>query len=173
MKQTLLFLILFLLFILEGTVMQDFTPKLHGEYIPVVPHFVLVALLLMGLLQSRRKAMIYGIIFGLLTDIIYTDLIGVYAFTMTLTIYLISYLSKFFHTNLFVIFFIVLLGISLLEFQVYGIYLLLGKASLSIDTFVKWRLPPVYILNGAFIILLFYPFRKFLSEMETETSEED
>lgn len=173
MKQTLLFLILFFLFLIEGTIMQVYTPEWNGNVLPIVPHFVFIAILLMGLLKSRNQAIIYSVIFGLLVDIIYTDLLGVYLFTMTLSVYLISYLSKIFHMNLLVIFFVMILGVSLLEFQVYGIYLLIGKTVLPIKQFMEWRLPAVYILNGAFTILIFYPFRKFLATMESESLDED
>lgn len=173
MKQSLLFLILFFLFISEGTIMQVHTPMWHGAYLPIVPHFVFIAILLIGLLRSRTQALIYSLIFGLLTDIMYTDLIGVYLFTMTLSVYLISLLSKYFHMNLFVVFFTCLLGVSLLEFQVYGIYTLVGKSVQSIYEFINWRLPPIYILNGAFVLLLFYPFRKFLLSMEVESVEDN
>ncbi|MCY8499190.1 rod shape-determining protein MreD, partial [Bacillus atrophaeus] len=45
-----------------------------------VPHFLMVVLIFMSAYINKKHAVVYGFIFGLLYDINYTGLLGVYMF---------------------------------------------------------------------------------------------
>ncbi|WP_243646905.1 rod shape-determining protein MreD [Scopulibacillus darangshiensis] len=167
-----LFLILFLLFIVQGTVMTVFSPEWFGYHIPMIPHFIMVTVLFIAFFVNRGQALKYGIIFGFMIDLVYTTVLGVYAFCIGLTAYILSYLTKAFHMNIYVVLFVCMFGVSLLELEVYSIYSLIGMADQSFSNFVKWRLPPTAILNGVFAVIVFYPLRRFLETVETDSSEE-
>lgn len=146
--------------------MQVFSPQRLGFHFTAVPHFVLIGVLLIGLFYSRSAAVWYGVIFGFMLDLIYTDILGVYAFCIALSAYLLSLLSRLFHLYIIIVFFIGLACVALLEFGVYGMYGLIGKASLDMMDFAKWRLIPTLILNGVFMIIIFYPMRRMLVAMK-------
>lgn len=172
MKQLKLFLILFLLFILQGTIFTVFSPQWFGVNLAIVPHFVMVAVLFIALFISKGFALRYGIIFGFLIDLVYTNVLGVYAFCITVTVYLLSYLSKLFHLNIFVVFLLTLLGTGLLEIEVYCIYSLIGLANEPILHFLKNRLWMTALLNGVFALIFFFPLRRFMLTIETNYTEE-
>lgn len=172
MKQVKLFLILFLLFILQGTILTVFSPQWFGVKLAIVPHFVMVVVLLVGLFVNKGKGLRYGILFGFLIDMTYTSVLGVYAFCMGVTVYFLSYLAKVFHLNIFVVFLLTLLGVGLLEIEVYGVYSLIGLADEPFMAFLKNRLWMTALLNGVFALIFFFPLRRFMLSIETGYSEE-
>ena len=172
MRTVKLFLVLFAFFIFQGTVMQVFTPEWFGYHFVSVPHFVLCAVIMIGLFYDRSHAVWYGLLFGLFTDLIYTNVLGVYAFCIPLTAYLLSYLARVFHLYLIIVFFIAIIGVAMLEFEVFAIYGLIGKVTMNLLDFIELRLLPTLIVNGAFLIIIFYPLRRLLLGMKIYQTEE-
>ncbi len=97
---------------------------------------------------------------------------GVYAFCLGVTTYFLGQLSKWVHLNFIVVLGIVLVGVSLIEIEVYWIYSLINKATMSFQHLLTWRLPPTLILNGSVTVLLFFPFRRFLLRLIPDQPEE-
>lgn len=166
MHKFLLAFFTYLIFISEGTIIQAFQPNHLQGKIEIVPHFVLIVICFIAIFLTPKLGIIYGICFGLFFDFIYTDLIGVYAFSFAFIAYFASNLSRLFHGNVFIVLFINLLAVTLQEFFVYGIYLLIGYAEIPFDPYLYNRLIPTLILNGCFVLLLFYPLRKQLLRYE-------
>ncbi len=129
--------------------------------------------MLISFFYDRNKALLYAIIFGLLFDIIYTDIIGVYMFSFPLIVYVISLSMKVLHRNLIVVFFVVLVGISLLEGFIFGILYLVNVAHLDWNQFLYDRLFPTLVLNGVFLIVIYYPMKKFLLSVEKWENKEN
>lgn len=163
MIRFILVLILFLFFIFQGTVMQVFTPEWFGYHFKAVPHFLLIGLLLTSLYFNHTVAVIYSILYGFLIDIIYTNLIGPYAFCMALTVYLTAAMAKFLHMNIFVVFLIAIAAVTMLEMGIYEIYALIGKAGVPFSEFMGERMASTLVLNGAFFIVVFHPLKHLFS----------
>lgn len=162
MHKFLLAFFTYLIFITEGTIIQVFQPNHLQGKIEIVPHFVLVVICFIAIFISPKLAIIYGLGFGLFFDFVYTDLIGIYAFSYAFIAYLVPTLSRFFHGNLLTVLLINLVAVAALEFFIYGLYLLIGIANMAFDPFLYNRLIPTLILNGCFIILIFFPLRNGL-----------
>jgi rod shape-determining protein MreD len=163
--------ITYLLFIIESTVMQVFTPQHMDNDTILVPHLVMIMIGFIAIYLSPMRGLAYGIAFGLLYDLIYTDLIGVYMFSMGLTAYLTAFIARYFHGNLFVTLFVQLVGISALEVTVYGLYTLIGVAHVMWDTFVYQRFLPTLLLNGVVVVLVYYPLRRWLLDLAMSLQE--
>lgn len=159
-------------FVFEGTVMQVFSAEFFDVSYELIPRFVMVLILLVAFFMKRSTALIYGLIFGLGMDVIYSDYIGVYVFTMAFTAYIIASISPLFHTNLLTAFFLGLLGVAILEFQVYGLYTVIGIAQVSMNDFLYERLLPTLVLNGGFIILVYYPMRRHFHALDAAKREQ-
>ncbi|TLS39244.1 rod shape-determining protein MreD [Pseudalkalibacillus caeni] len=172
MRQVILPALMFLFFILEGTVMQVFAPEQYGMEISLIPRFALAIILLASIVISPGYGVLYGIVFGLLNDLVYSDLIGIYMFSMGLIAYIIGYISKIFHINIFVALVLSLLGISMLEFLVYEFFLLLDRTTLPFDSFLYDRFLPTLVLNGVFVLLIYYPIRGLLFELSDYQRQE-
>lgn len=173
MKRLLLPSIVLLTFFAESIFSDNSPPVWFGMELAVVPRFLLIVILFIVIYHDSIKGIYYAIIFGLLYDVMYTDMIGVYLFTFALIAYLISQLMKYLHANLFVVFFVSLLGISSLEFLVYGLYWLIGLLDFQLDHLLYFRLLPTLTLNGLFILILFVPLRNLLVKMGTSQGQDD
>ncbi|HET7522403.1 MAG TPA: rod shape-determining protein MreD [Bacillales bacterium] len=163
----------FFFFLFEGTVMQVFSPEWFGVSLELVPRFVMVIILFIAFFLNRQTALVYGLVFGFLTDVVYSDVLGVYFFSMAFTAYLVASFAGLFHTNLFTMMFLGLLGVVLLEFQVYGMYWFTGIAQRSMDDFLNGRLWPTLVLNGVFIILMYYPLKRLFAAFENARRQEN
>lgn len=152
--------------------MQVFSPQWFGVSYDLIPRFAMVVILFIGIFMNRPLALAYGLIFGFLYDVVYTDVIGVYFFSMAFTAYIIASIAPAFQKSLLTSFFLGLLGIVLLEFQVYGLYSIVGIAQMPLNDFLYDRLPPTLLLNGVFIILVFYPLRKLFMELDHMNKQE-
>ncbi len=74
------FIALFLLFLIEGTWAAIFSWHYATPYVLLT----LIGLMYVGLYGRWESALGFGLVFGLLYDIVFTDLIGIYAFTFSL-----------------------------------------------------------------------------------------
>lgn len=173
MKRFLLAFLVFLAFLSESIFIELFPAERFGIDRIFVPRFMIVLIMLTSFFYDRNRALLYAIIFGLLFDIVYTDIIGVYMFSFPLIVYIISLSMKVLHRNLLVIFFVVLVGISLLEGFVFGILYLANVAQLDWNQFLYDRLFPTLVLNGVFLIVIYYPMKKFLLKVEKWANKED
>lgn len=171
MNRILLPLLTYIAFVAEGTIMQVIAPEHYGWAYELIPHFSLVLIILMASYLKSSFGIVYGMIFGLLTDLIYTDVIGVYMFSTALVAYFISVLSRYLFSNFIVAILLSVAGVSALEFLVYGLNSLIGIADASIDSFVYGRLLPTLVLNGIFTLLIYYPFMKLLKKVKRTIQE--
>ncbi|PYZ97340.1 rod shape-determining protein MreD [Alteribacter lacisalsi] len=156
------FIVLFLLFILEGTIYQIFAPDLHGFNYTLVPRWVLGVIVFAGILQGRGIGLSYAIGFGIMYDIIYAPLLGVYSFGMALVVYLMSVPVPSVQKNMGMTILLALLAITGFEYFIYGIYSLMGLASMPHDQFFYYRLLPTFVFNGLLFIAAGYFIRKWL-----------
>lgn len=166
MRRIVLPLLVFFFFIFEGTVMQVFSPQAFGFETVIVPRFVMVMIVFIAMYFSMSKTLVYAIVVGILYDLIYTDLIGVYLFSMAFSAYVISLCTKVIHTNSIVGLLFSLISVTILDFLVYGIYTLIGIADLPVTVFLSERLFPSLIVNGVFFILMYYPMRRLFEKMK-------
>lgn len=76
----------------------------------------MVMILFVAIYLNTTYGLLYGLAFGLLTDLLYTDIIGVYLFSMAATAYITSVFSRYLFGNLIVTLLLSIVGVSILEF---------------------------------------------------------
>src|SRR5699024_12523324 len=104
MKRLLIPLILFLLLILEGVALDLLPVSLLKGDLVFVSHWVFVFLVLLAIFFDRGDtyfSVFYGLLFGLLTDIVYTGILGVYMFSYAFAAYMINGFTKILYANFF------------------------------------------------------------------------
>lgn len=172
MKKFLLPLLFLLLFILESIFAQYFPPEVFGKNNILVPHFLFAGILFLTIYVGRKYGLIYAAIFGLLFDIVWIEIIGIYFFLFPFITYLVSKIMHVLQTNIIVAFFVSLFGMALLEIGVYEMDFLIHKTNLDFMNFIELRLYPSLILNGVFLIIAAYPlkrhFEKFAESLRDE-----
>ncbi|MFC0270158.1 rod shape-determining protein MreD [Metabacillus herbersteinensis] len=172
MRRLFLPLIMLVIFISESIFVDLVHVPFSNNDQLFIPHFLMLAITFVTAYVNQSYGMIYGIVFGLLFDIIYTEVIGVYLFSFGLFAYLMSKALKILHGNVLIVLFLGLLSISVLEFYVYGIHLLIGTTTMSLYNFTTLRLLPTLALNLSAGILLIYPLKGFLTKLKIEQFDE-
>ena len=170
MRWGILIAILFFCFILEGTVVQVFSINAWEGSFYILPRFVLVLLVFISLFIGRRRGFILGMIFGLFFDIQYTDVIGVYAFSLALIPYLSALAYQYFQLNVFLIILTVFFSVYIHESVTFYLFDLFGLAG---DRFYWLTHLPTAAFNTLFAIVMYYPVTKFFEKWDLGTQDEE
>lgn len=166
MRLGLVSFILFILFLIEGTIFQVFVPDAWGFPFTIVPRFVLGGVVFIGLFLGRKTGLIYGLIFGLLYDIIYTDMIGVYTLSMGLVGFIAGMVAGYFHQTMILTGAMILILTTFNEAVVYGFYELFGLSSMGLSQFLFRDLFPTVVFNAIFALIIHVPMRKILKDRD-------
>lgn len=165
MRKFLLPLLLMLFFIIESIFVELMPPKVFGNEYILVPHFLIIAIILLTVCGPKNFGILYGFFFGLLFDIVYTEIIGIYLCLFPLVAYISYKLMKVLQTNIVLVTFISIVGVALLELGAYEMNVLINRTDMSFVFYSTERLIPTLILNLIFIILTVYPFKKFFEKL--------
>lgn len=166
---------LFALFLLEGTILKWIIPVVWQKQVIVSTHFVLVVILFIGIYLDRRSALVYGVLFGLLHDIVYygPTMIGTYSFAMGLAGYLSGLLTLRSRSNLLSSVIVLAVGNFVFEGIVYALYRVFQITQEPLNwLFFRYMLPSV-LINLLFALLVYVPLRKWLEDMPRHRTEED
>ncbi|SFM06409.1 rod shape-determining protein MreD [Salibacterium qingdaonense] len=160
---------IFLLFLMEGTLFQIFVPPSPDREFYLVPRFVLIAVVLTSIYRGAGSGVLIGAGFGLLYDIVYTDIIGIYMFSMGFTAYISAFTYRSVRTSFLWPVLIIISAIFVLEWMTYGLHYIIGGTDLLFEEFFMMRALPSLIMNGITALLLIYPFQRLFTRIrETE-----
>jgi rod shape-determining protein MreD len=159
-KKFLLPLMLFFLFILESIFVQYLPANVFGQDNILVPHFLIAAILLVTIYISRKQGIIYAMIFGLLYDIVYVEIIGINLFLFPFVTYIVSKIMNVMQTHIITAFLVSLVGIAFLEIGIYEMNSLIHITSIDFMSFLKFRFYPTLLLNTVFLLLAIYPLKR-------------
>jgi rod shape-determining protein MreD len=172
LRKFLLPLLFLFLFIVESLFVEFLPTKVFGFERILVPHFLFTAILFLTIFVGKKQGIIYAAIFGLLFDIVYVEIIGIYLFLYPFISYLIYKLLQVWQSNIITAFLAALLGISLLEIGVYEMNYLIHVTDLDFINFINLRFYPTLLLNAAITLIAAYPL-KWLFEKHSEAMRDE
>lgn len=143
-----------------------FSQSFFGEQRVFIPHFLIVMLVLMATFYNRNVTLIYAFILGIVFDIYYTGILGIYFAIFPLVVYLTDKFMKVLQSNIMLVGLVAVFNVILTECLVYGFYVLIGGTDMVFATFVDQRLWTTILLNLAFFLVIYFPFRNFLFKLE-------
>ena len=151
-----------ILFFLE-TEFSLFSPiDINGQREYLVPRFVILYLIFLSIYYDKKRAMIYGLVFGLVYDIFYIDIIGLYTFLYPFICFIAGSTVKYIHQHLVVTTTLSLVLIAIIEVALYQFFALIGFTDISFAQFLNTRLIPTMIANVIFLALLGGGFKYLL-----------
>ncbi|SFP74230.1 rod shape-determining protein MreD [Salibacterium halotolerans] len=156
---------IFLLFLLEGTLFQIFVPPSPEREFYLVPRFMLIAVVLTSIYRGAGSGVLVGAGFGLLYDIVYTDIIGIYMFSMGFTAYISAFTYRSVRASFLWPFVIIVSAIFVLEWMTYGLHYIIGGTDLLFEEFFMMRALPSLIMNGIAALLLIYPMQRIFAKI--------
>lgn len=158
MSRVYLVVILFVLLALEGVAL-DFLPTgiVKSDSI-IVSHWVFVFTFYIALYFDTDKTyngVIFAAIFGLLIDIVYTNILGVYMFAYFVSIYLVFIMGRSIRVNLLGAILLGIVGLTIVDSIIYFIYYFIGVTYISLGDYAYYRLLPTVLANIVFLIMLY------------------
>lgn len=172
MRRFILPFLVFFSFISESIFAHLVSLSFISEDYIFVPRFILIFVIFITVYLNRTQGMLFGFIFGLLHDIIYIEVMGIYLFAYGFLAYLISKAMKVLHGHVLIVLFLTLLAISVIEYYVYGINYLIGATKMSLYDFTTLRLLPTLAMNLVVAGLCIYPLKTFLTKLKLAESED-
>lgn len=171
MKRLIIPVILFILLIFEGIAIDLLPASLIISEFVFVPHWIFVFLVLVVLFYDSDETfygIIYAVIFGLLIDVVYTSVLGVYMIIYPIGIYAVGLMKRLLQTNWYMAIVMLIIGLSIVESAIVFIYSLVNMADPFSSHFIIYRLLPTLAAN-IFVLLLLYPiFYKRLAKWQQE-----
>lgn len=174
LSQLQFFIILFILLVLQGLAIDLLPSSLATSDVLIVPHWLLLFLMLIALKYDRNEtfySIIYSIAFGLLIDIVYTGMLGIYMFVYPVSVYVAHILKRMFHTNILMSSIIAVITITVTEVLIYYIYTILGMIDATMSYFLLYRLLPTTLANLLFFLLIYGLFSQLLVRWSNEQLE--
>jgi len=171
MKRAYLPLMLFIVVVLEGVALILLPASFLMGQTFIIPHWALVVLVYIVLFYDREDtyyAVTYAAIFGLLIDIAYTSVLGVYMFAYASVIFLIQSVKNRFHGNVYVTMLLGIFSIALADLIVHTIYLLVGLSDITWGVYFLHRMLPSVLLNLIFLIVLYPLLARRLDRWQQE-----
>lgn len=171
MKRLYLPLILFLFVVLEGVALELLPSSLVMGDLLIIPHWVLIFLLFLAIFydnESTYFSVLYALLFGLLIDVVYTGILGVYMFSYALVIYMLHGLKKMLHGNILVTILLGITGIAIADILINFIYMMVGLTETTWGDYFIYRLLPTILLNLVFLFILYPLFVKRLTRWGNE-----
>lgn len=173
MKKAVLPLLLLFVFLLESMFSIVAPTELFWKNSIAVPHFLMIVLCFIAIYFSPMQGVIYGLLFGFLFDIVYTELVGVYIFAFPLLTYLVYQAMRILQVNIFIVSVISLVSVAALEYYVYGFLTLIGRVHVTAQSFFTDRLLATMLLNGIFLLLVCFPLRRYLLRLSKIMEEKE
>lgn len=138
-------------FIIQSTLLYNFS--IFG----VSPNLLLILTIVFTFLFDEKHGIIFGIIFGLLSDLCFSQVIGISAFSYFLVALMIENLKSFlYRDNKFSVVFIALIGTVSYNMIFWGVSTIFG-ADLS-PLYMLAKQPASFVYN----VLIIYPIYWFL-----------
>lgn len=165
MKRIVIPIILLIMLATEGVAMELLPASIKFAPIYLTPHWILLFLILVVTFAYPNESflpIVYAAVFGLMTDIVYTGILGVYMFMLAIAIYIGQLLNRLLQTNFLMILITAILCLFVMEIGLFSIYSLLNVVVSPIEDFLTLRLAPTLLANILFIIIIYYPSKKLL-----------
>src|SRR5690606_16405747 len=128
--------------------------KMFGNEVIFVPRLLLIAILFFTIFGDVKQGILTGFIMGLLFDVVYTGILGIYLVLFPLIAFLVSKIMKALQANAVILTFVSLVAITLLEFAVYEMNYLIKITNMEFSAFLEKRLLPTLILNLLVTIII-------------------
>lgn len=165
-------LLLFLLFVLQGTVLPRLIPD--AWQMRMIPNLVFIVILFVTVYHHRHTALILGLCFGMLHDIVfYGRILGAHSFAMGVSAYLIGLIFQIPRAPLPLMMTVILLGSLLSDTILFGIYSVFNLNQEPYSWALLEYMLPSMLFHFAIGLIVYVPLRRQLEKLKNTTRKEE
>ncbi|MGZ9585132.1 rod shape-determining protein MreD [Paenibacillus marinisediminis] len=172
MNRNWMILFMFVLFLIEGTLLPIFIPdEWMGR---IVPQFVFIIVLYHAVYKHRHTALLMGLGFGFLQDVVYYGhMIGPHAFSMGLLGYLIGLLFNTRNVSMGTMMVISIMGSFAYQSILFGIYSLFNLHQYTFQYALMEYMLPSLLIQLLFAMVVYVPMRKWFDASPANNSADE
>lgn len=156
---TYLYLVFFLLMLLDAHITNFFTNFNHNTSVWQSELLLLVMLFAAGRLPQRYM-ILSALSIGILFDIYYLGLIGIYAVALPFVVWLMYLFHSIYYQNLMTLFFSWIVSLTAVQLITLGLQLLFKITVINGEFFVTNSVAPTLVLNILYFAVLMFPLKK-------------
>ncbi|MEJ9280497.1 rod shape-determining protein MreD [Ureibacillus thermosphaericus] len=160
------------LFLLEPEFALFSPIEWNGEIIYLVPRFLILYLIFISIYYSRKRAVTYGLFFGLLYDVFYIDIIGLYTVLYPLVCYTAGWSVKYIHQHLSITTILSVVLVALMELILFYFFHFIHFTTLPFKEFLLIRLIPSILANLLYLIMLGWAFKYLIDARVLQKARE-
>ncbi|MBM7712103.1 rod shape-determining protein MreD [Enterococcus xiangfangensis] len=153
--------LLFLLFLFDAHVTQLATNLMNNTYVANA-HLALLVLLIVSRVVNERFLLGTALVLGILYDLYYIGVVGIYAVIFPLLVMLFYLFRKTIQQNILTLFFTIIISVTLFESISLLLQTIFGLTGISSDFFVPRYLGPTLLFNILIFVILIFPLEKIL-----------
>lgn len=166
-------LVAVVLFLLEPAFALLSPIEMNGETLYLVPRFVILYLIFIAIYYNHKRAMLYGLIFGVLYDVFYIDIIGLYSVLYPLVCFVAGMSVKYIHQHLSITTILSVILMALMELVLYYFYYFIHFTTMPFTEFLIDRLIPTIISNLLYLIMLGWAFKYLIDARVLQRAREE
>lgn len=151
------------LFFVESNLALFSPLDFNDRTVYLVPRFLFLYLIFISVYYNRERAMQYGLIFGILFDVFYLNLIGVYTVLYPIICFIAGSTVRYMHQHLATTTALAIGLMAVFEFVLYQFFYFISYTSMPMDVFVYDRLLPTIGANVLFLVMLGWIFKYLIS----------
>lgn len=172
MRTRYLFVLLLLLFLIEGTLMYWLMPEAWRSSLRLSYHFVFVGIVLLSMFRNRYLGLVFGLLFGFMQEVVYASpMLGPHAFCMAMIAYLAGRVAGWMSLTVAKTLAVVVVSIVLYDVTIAAIYRLFQIIHLPTEVMVTGYLMPTLLFNLLFAIAVYVPARKWMTPRKEKREE--
>ncbi len=156
MRKRILILLVLFLFLAEGLMIPLLTKADYGLSFTIYPRLLLVVIIYIAIYHKGREALILALILGILTDLVFGRVYGVYTISMIGVVFLSIALADLRHPSFFYYLFVQLIAITSYEIFIFGLFKIYQLATMHFTEMLLYVLLPTVLFN-LLLAALFYP----------------
>lgn len=174
LRRNIIWLPLFLLFLIETTLLHWIIPLSWHEHIQISPHFVFILILFVAIYSNHYFALVLGLVFGLLQDVLfYGYMIGPYSFAIGIIAYLTGMIFRRINVSFISTIFIIIIADLLFHLTIYGLYRLFRVIDVTLDGVFMYNILPSILFNLLFAFVIYIPARYLMEYIEEHREEKE
>lgn len=158
-----------ILFLIEPVFSLFSRVEMFDRTLILVPHILFMFLLFLSVYFDRKTSIIYAVVFGVLYDVVYIDILGLYTVLFPLFCLAMNWVVRFIQQSLFIVTGLSIFFVALLEFVAYEFFLLVDLTSMSMNTFLFARLLPTIVANFIILIIIGWLFKYLIKNRKLQS----
>jgi rod shape-determining protein MreD len=173
MNNKIVWLMIFIVFIFEGTLIHWLIPTDWYNGLQVAPHFVLVLILFVSMNRNRHLGLFFGLLFGLMHDIVYASpMVGLHSFSMGLVAYSAGVITKRLKITMISLLFMISFFILLYDVANFSLYRMFRVIDVPFLTTFSSFIVPTLLFNLLFAVIIYVPARRWIESSQDHREDE-